>query len=35
MVKVTKAKSGEVMQEVLTRTWTDCIDHWAVDFDYA
>ena len=35
VVKVTKAKSGEVTEEVLTRTWTDWIDYWAVDFDYA
>ena len=35
VVKVTKAKSGEVTEEVLTRNWTDWIDYWAVDFDYA
>jgi len=35
VVKVTKTKSGEVSEEVLTRTWTDWIDYWAVDFDYA
>ena len=34
VVKVTKAKSGEVTEEVLTKTWTDWIDYWAVDFDY-
>ena len=35
VVKVTKAKSGEVTEEVLTKNWTDWIDYWAVDFDYA
>jgi adenine-specific DNA-methyltransferase len=35
VVKVTKAKSGEVTREVLTKAWTDWIDYWAVDFDYA
>lgn len=35
VVKVTKTKSGEVTEEVLTKTWTDWIDYWAVDFDYA
>ncbi|HEY5411248.1 MAG TPA: site-specific DNA-methyltransferase [Caulobacteraceae bacterium] len=35
VVKITKAKSGEVAREVLTKQWTDWIDYWAVDFDYA
>jgi len=34
VVKVTKAKSGEVTRDVLTKNWTDWIDYWAVDFDY-
>lgn len=35
VVKVTKSKAGEVTREVLTKSWTDWIDYWAVDFDYA
>ena len=35
VVKIAKAKSGEVTREVLTKQWTDWIDYWAVDFDYA
>lgn len=35
VVKLTKAKDGAVTREVLTREWTDWIDYWAVDFDYA
>jgi DNA modification methylase len=35
VVKITKAKSGDVTREVLTKQWTDWIDYWAVDFDYA
>lgn len=35
VVKVTKTKAGEVTREVLTKSWTDWIDYWAVDFDYA
>lgn len=35
VVKLTKAKDGTVTRDVLTREWTDWIDYWAVDFDYA
>lgn len=35
VVKLTKAKDGTVTREVLTKEWTDWIDYWAVDFDYA
>ena len=35
VVKVTKDKGGKVSREVLTKKWTDWIDYWAVDFDYA
>lgn len=35
VVKLTKAKDGNVSREVLTKEWTDWIDYWAVDFDYA
>ncbi|MES1240077.1 MAG: DNA methyltransferase [Acidobacteriota bacterium] len=34
LVKVTKDRNGVVAREVLTRTWTDWIDYWAVDFNY-
>ena len=34
VVKVTKDKKGIVTREVLTKTWTDWIDYWAVDFDF-
>jgi DNA modification methylase len=34
IIKVTKDKSGIVSKEPLTRTWTDWIDYWAVDFDF-
>jgi adenine-specific DNA-methyltransferase len=35
VVKVVKDKSGVITSEVLTKEWTDWIDYWAVDFDYA
>ena len=35
VVKLTKAKDGAVTRDVLTKEWTDWIDYWAVDFDYA
>lgn len=34
IIKVTKSKIGEVKKEVLTKSWTDWIDYWAVDFDF-
>src|SRR5258708_7185052 len=34
IIKVEKDKSGIVTREVLSRTWTDWIDYWAVDFDF-
>lgn len=34
LVKVSKDKNGVITREVLTRTWTDWVDYWAVDFDY-
>ena len=34
IVKVSKDTKGIVTREVLTQTWTDWIDYWAVDFDY-
>ena len=35
VIKITKDKNRKVTTEVLTRTWTDWIDYWAVDFDYS
>lgn len=34
VVKVTKDKNGVVKREVLTKSWQDWIDYWAVDFDF-
>jgi DNA modification methylase len=34
LVKVSKSKDGVVTRDVLTKTWTDWVDYWAVDFDY-
>lgn len=34
IVKVQKDKDGIITREVLTKTWTDWIDYWAVDFDF-
>ena len=35
VVKIAKAKDGTVTRDILTKEWTDWIDYWAVDFDYA
>lgn len=36
VVKISKdKKTEEVTQEVLTKKWSDWIDYWAVDFDFA
>lgn len=34
VVRVAKDKKGVVSWEVLTKSWTDWIDYWAVDFDF-
>lgn len=34
LYKVSKSKDGVVTKERLTKTWTDWVDYWAVDFDY-
>ncbi|HCE97215.1 MAG TPA: site-specific DNA-methyltransferase [Elusimicrobia bacterium] len=34
IVKVSKDKDGIVTREVLTKSWTDWIDYWSVDFDF-
>ena len=33
--KISKSKEGIVEKEILTKKWTDWIDYWSVDFDYA
>lgn len=35
VVKVTKEKNGVVKREVLTKSWQDWIDYWAVDFHFS
>ncbi len=34
IIKVTKDAHGFVTREVLTKSWTDWIDYWSVDFDF-
>lgn len=34
VVRVEKDRAGKVKKDVLTKTWTDWIDYWAVDFDF-
>jgi hypothetical protein len=34
IVKVSKDADGIVSKDYLTRTWTDWIDYWSVDFDF-
>ncbi len=34
IVKVSKDAKGVVKREVLTKSWTDWIDYWAVDFNF-
>lgn len=36
LIKVSKNKETEIVtQEILTKKWSDWIDYWAVDFDFA
>ena len=35
IIKVAKDKNGIITKDVLTESWTDWIDYWSVDFDYA
>lgn len=35
IIKVSKDKKGIITKDILTRSWTDWIDYWAVDFDYS
>lgn len=34
VVRVAKDKKGVIIKEILTKSWTDWIDYWAVDFDF-
>lgn len=34
VVRISKDKEGVAGKEVLTRSWTDWIDYWAIDFDF-
>jgi len=34
VVRVAKDKRGVISKEILTKSWTDWIDYWAVDFDF-
>jgi len=34
IVKVSKSAKGIVKREVLTKSWTDWIDYWSVDFNF-
>lgn len=34
VVRVKKDKKGKVRKETLTKSWTDWIDYWSVDFDF-
>lgn len=34
LYKIGKAKGGVVTKDRLTKSWTDWVDYWAVDFDY-
>lgn len=34
LARISRDRHGKLSREILTRTWTDWIDYWAVDFDY-
>jgi len=34
IIKITKEQNGIVERETLTKTWTDWIDYWSIDFNY-
>jgi len=34
VVRVSKDKKGIIKKEILTKSWADWIDYWAVDFDF-
>jgi site-specific DNA-methyltransferase (adenine-specific)/adenine-specific DNA-methyltransferase len=34
LYKVSKSKEGVIRKDRLTKSWTDWVDYWAVDFDY-
>ena len=35
VIKLSKDKNGVMSREILTKQWTDWIDYWAVDFNFA
>jgi len=35
IVKISKDKDGKIKREKLTSKWTDWVDYWSVDFNYA
>ncbi len=35
LIKISKDKQGVITRDVLTKHWTDWVDYWAVDFNYA
>ena len=35
IIKVSKDKNGITTREILTKSWTDWIDYWSVDYDFA
>lgn len=34
IVKVSKDKDGVTSREILTKSWTDWVDYWSVDFNF-
>jgi hypothetical protein len=34
IIKVSKDKLGVITRDILTKSWSDWIDYWAVDFDF-
>ena len=34
VVRVSKDKKGIIKKDVLTKSWEDWVDYWAIDFDY-
>ncbi len=34
VVRISKDKKGQISKDVLTQSWKDWIDYWAVDFDF-
>ncbi|MCF7906606.1 site-specific DNA-methyltransferase [Patescibacteria group bacterium] len=34
IIKISKDKEGIISREVVTKSWTDWIDYWSIDFNY-